>query len=70
MILISALEQLLGWEHLLLYGRFDCVEMKKFLMINIILSCRSSTGVLVCFVCGHLFSRWRIGTYLEKSIHD
>jgi hypothetical protein len=31
---------LLGWERLLLYGRFGSVEMTKFLMIKVALSYR------------------------------
>jgi hypothetical protein len=39
-------------------------------MIKIILSCRSSIGGPVCFVCGRLFSAWRITIYLWKYVHD
>jgi hypothetical protein len=64
MVLISGLERLLGWERLPLYGRFGYIEMTKFLIIKIALSCRSSTDIKVCFIYGHLFSGWRITTYL------
>jgi hypothetical protein len=47
MILILGLERLLGWERLPLYGRFGYIEMTKFLMIKICLSCRSSTGLFM-----------------------
>jgi hypothetical protein len=53
-----------------LYGRFGYANMTKFLMIQIILSCRSSTGVQVCSVYGHLFSGWGIETYLQRSVHN
>jgi hypothetical protein len=70
MVLILCLERLLGWKRLSLYGRFGCVEMTKFLTVKIIPSYRSSTGVLVCSVCGHLFSGWRIETYLWRCVHN
>jgi hypothetical protein len=37
MVLISGLQRLLGWERLPLYGRYDFVEMIKFLMTRILL---------------------------------
>jgi hypothetical protein len=40
MVLMSGLERLLGRERLPLYGRFGSVEMTKFLMTKIALSCR------------------------------
>jgi hypothetical protein len=70
MVLILDLELLLGWDRLPLYGCFGYVEMTKFLSLKIILSCRSSTCVHVCSVCGHLFSGWRIETYLWRCVHN
>jgi hypothetical protein len=45
---IKGLSYLLGWECLLLFGRYDYVEMTRFSMIKILLSCRSSTGAQLC----------------------
>jgi hypothetical protein len=69
MVLISGLEHLLGWKRLQLSGRFGCVEMTNFWII-IIISFRLSTDVPVFSVYGHLFSGWRIATYLRRSVHD
>jgi hypothetical protein len=70
MVLTSGLERLLGWEYLPLYGRYGYVEMIKFLMIKIVLSCRISTVVPVCSA---LWSRlqWTIVGYSEGyfSLH-
>jgi hypothetical protein len=33
-------------------------------------SCRLSTGPLVHSVCGHLYSVWRIATFIQRSVHD
>jgi hypothetical protein len=38
-------------------------------MLKNILSCWSSTSVLVCSFCGHLFSGWRTEIYLQRSVH-
>jgi hypothetical protein len=62
MVLIS------GLERLQLYGRYGYVEITKFLMIRIILSCRLSTDVPVFSVCGHLYSEWRITISLRMSV--
>jgi hypothetical protein len=64
--LIIALEFLLGWERLSLFGRFGYVEMIKCLMIKILLSCRSTTVILVCSVYGHLSNGWRTATCLRE----
>jgi hypothetical protein len=45
-VLIIGFERLLGWERLPSFGRFGYVKMMKFLMINILLPCRSFTGTL------------------------
>jgi hypothetical protein len=68
MLLIIGLERLLGWESLLLFGRYDYVEMTKCLMVKTLLSCRSFIGVLVRF--GRFFSEWRIETCLWRSVHS
>jgi hypothetical protein len=60
---------LLRWERLLWYGRYGYAEMTKFLMINIVLSCRFSTYVPVFFIYCHLYSGWRTVTYLWRSVH-
>jgi hypothetical protein len=64
MVLISDFERLLGWERLLLYGRYVYVEMTRFLMVGIFLYCRLSTDVQEFYVCGHLCSGWRTETFL------
>jgi hypothetical protein len=70
MVLILGLWRLLGWERLLLYDRYGCIEMTKFLIIKIILSCRLSTDVPVLSIYGHFFRGWRIATYLRRSVHS
>jgi hypothetical protein len=66
---ITDLECLLGWGRLPLYGRYGCVEMTKFLMIRIVLSCRLSTDVPLLSVRGLRCKRWRIATSLRRSVH-
>jgi hypothetical protein len=56
-------------ERLQWYGHYGCVEMTKFLMIRILLSCRLSTYISVFSVCGRLCSVWRIATSLRRSVH-
>jgi hypothetical protein len=68
-ILIIGLERLLGWERLPSSGQYGYIEMIKCLIINYLLRCRSSTGVPVHFVYGHLFSGWSTETYLRMSVH-
>jgi hypothetical protein len=70
MVLISGLELLLEWERLSLYGRYGCVEMTRFLMTRIVLSCRLSIDIPIFSVYGHLCSRWRIAISLRRSVHD
>jgi hypothetical protein len=67
MVLISGLKCLLSWECLSLYGRFDYVEIIKFLRIKIIISCRSSTPI--CFVYGHLQPLENRGLFME-AVHN
>jgi hypothetical protein len=47
-----------------IYGRVGYVKMMLFLMIKNILLCKSSTGAVLCYVHGRLFSLWRTTTYL------
>jgi hypothetical protein len=68
-VLIIGLERLLGWEHLPSSGRYGYVEMIKYLTINCLLLCRSSTGVPVHSVYDRLFSGWSTETYLRMSVH-
>jgi hypothetical protein len=65
----TRLEDLLGWERLLLSGRYGYVEMIKCLMIKILLPCRLFTGALIPSIYGLLFSGWNIAAYLRRSIH-
>jgi hypothetical protein len=69
-VLILGLKRLLEWEGSLLYGRFAYVETTKFLMIEIVLSYRSSIGVAVWFVCGHIFKEWRTETCLWRFVYS
>jgi hypothetical protein len=66
--LITGLERLLGWERLLSYDRYGCVEFIKCLTIKILLLYRSSTSVPILFVYGRLFSGWRTVTCLWRSV--
>jgi hypothetical protein len=55
MVLITGLKHLLGWERLLLFGRFGYVDMIKCLTIKIILFCMLSmvhryTSLMVVFI--------------------
>jgi hypothetical protein len=54
---------------LVLVCRYGCVEMIRFLMIKIVLSCRLSTDVPVFSVCGHLCNEWRIASFLWRFVH-
>jgi hypothetical protein len=60
---------LIRWVRRELSGCYGCVEMTRSLTINIVLSCRLSTDVLVFSVCGHHFSGWRIVAGLWRSVH-
>jgi hypothetical protein len=57
---------ILGWERLLLFGRYSYVEMIKCLAIKTLLFYRLSTGVSILSIYGRLYSEWRI----ERSVHD
>jgi hypothetical protein len=67
--LIRDLERLLGWGRLPLYGLYGCVEMIKFLMTRVALSCRLSIDVLLLSVCGLRYRGWRTATCLRRSVH-
>jgi hypothetical protein len=69
MMWILGLNHLLGWERLLLFGRYGCVEMTRFLIINVVLFCRSSTVAQLCSVCGRVYNVWFIETYLRRCLH-
>ena len=66
---IPGLKYLSGWGRLPLYGRFGYVGMTRFLMIKILLLCRSSIGVRLCSVHGRRSSVWRTATSLRRSLH-
>jgi hypothetical protein len=69
MVLISDSKLWLGWEPLPLYGCYYWVEIIRFLMIKIVLSCRLSKDVSVFSVCGHLCIGCRIAPSLRRSVH-
>jgi hypothetical protein len=54
-VLITSIWFFLGWEEWLWYGHSDYVEMTKFLIIKIVLSCRWSIGALELSVYGRNF---------------
>ena len=68
--LITGLEPFSEWERLPLFGRFDSVEMIRFLTIKVLLLCRLSTDVPGLFVYGPLYNVWRIETCLWRCVHD
>jgi hypothetical protein len=61
MSLIIGLKSILGWERLLLFGRYGYVEIIKCLMTKTLLFCRLSTGTPILSVYGRLFRGWRGG---------
>jgi hypothetical protein len=69
MVWILCLNHLLGWESLLLFGRHGYAEMIKFLIINVVLFCRSSTVAQLCSVCGRVYNMWFIETSLRGCLH-
>jgi hypothetical protein len=69
MVWILGLNHLLGWERLLLFGRYGCVEMTRFLIINVVLFCRSSTVAQLCSVCGRVYNVWFIETSLRRCLY-
>jgi hypothetical protein len=70
MKLITSLEFLLDWEHLLSYDFFGYVEIIWFLMVIIILVYLLFTGVCICFFHGDQYYEWWLATCLWRCVDD